>query len=177
MDNFSGIPIRDIHLPEPVSWWPPAPGWWLLISILIVGIAITGLLRYRLKKIRMRKAALQQLADMIQVYQTRGDALGFVRELSKFLRVVSLHHYQAEHSASISGDKWLRFLDRQLPNNMLLRGDSFTHKGSLLVSAPYRQDMVVSDEQVQQLVVLSRKWLQNLPLSGALVAVTDEQGL
>ena len=32
--------LRDIHLPEPVSWWPPALGWWLVamtvMTLLIV---------------------------------------------------------------------------------------------------------------------------------------------
>ena len=23
--------LRDIQLPEPISWWPLAPGWWVLI--------------------------------------------------------------------------------------------------------------------------------------------------
>ena len=30
--------LRDIHLPEAVSWWPLAPGWWILGATLVVGI-------------------------------------------------------------------------------------------------------------------------------------------
>ena len=29
------IPLRDLHLPEAISWWPLAPGWWLLIAFAV----------------------------------------------------------------------------------------------------------------------------------------------
>ncbi|MDP7406676.1 MAG: DUF4381 domain-containing protein, partial [SAR324 cluster bacterium] len=25
--------LRDVHLPPAVSWWPPAPGWWIIFFI------------------------------------------------------------------------------------------------------------------------------------------------
>jgi hypothetical protein len=53
--------LRDIQLPEPISWWPLAPGWWVLI-ILATGIfGWAGLLlikRYRANLYR-RQAALK----------------------------------------------------------------------------------------------------------------------
>ena len=27
------LPLRDLHLPEMVGWWPLAPGWWFLIAL------------------------------------------------------------------------------------------------------------------------------------------------
>ncbi|MBV1912177.1 MAG: DUF4381 domain-containing protein, partial [Cycloclasticus sp.] len=30
------LPLRDIHLPDAITWWPPAIGWWLLLAVIIV---------------------------------------------------------------------------------------------------------------------------------------------
>lgn len=55
--------LRDIHLPSDVSWWPPAPGWWVLAGVLIaivMGIAIVGYLHRR----SVRHRALVELDDL-----------------------------------------------------------------------------------------------------------------
>ena len=52
-------PIADIHLPNTVSPWPPAIGWWLLLILIIALCAgsVYTLKRYQ-KKWRYRRAAL-----------------------------------------------------------------------------------------------------------------------
>ena len=33
--NAMDLPLRDIELPEAISWWPLAPGWWLLLMVVL----------------------------------------------------------------------------------------------------------------------------------------------
>lgn len=40
--------------PEPISWWPPAPGWWLLGLALLLGLAALWRFRHRLVKRKPR---------------------------------------------------------------------------------------------------------------------------
>ena len=44
------LPLRDLHLPDPVGWWPPAPGWWLLLAtlaMLLIWLAVVLRSRHR----------------------------------------------------------------------------------------------------------------------------------
>ncbi|HCH75615.1 MAG TPA: DUF4381 domain-containing protein, partial [Pseudomonas sp.] len=34
--------------PDPISWWPPAPGWWLLGLVLLMALGLLWRLRHRL---------------------------------------------------------------------------------------------------------------------------------
>lgn len=54
--------LRDIHLPDPVSWWPPAPGWWILAIIVLTTLFFLS--RWLIKRRAnncYRREAIQQL--------------------------------------------------------------------------------------------------------------------
>ena len=35
-DSGSLQNLNDIVIPDPVAWWPPAPGWYVLAAILLI---------------------------------------------------------------------------------------------------------------------------------------------
>lgn len=103
--------LKDIHLPEPVAWWPPAPGWWLAgsvaLALLIGGGYLLWRFFYRGRYKREALAALQQLRDTDQ-----GDERILLAELSRLLRQVAIARYGRQEVAALSGAEWLLFLDR-----------------------------------------------------------------
>ena len=54
--------LRDIHLPDPVGFWPLAPGWWILglLILILLGVALRFLIK-RYRNNRYRKQALSKL--------------------------------------------------------------------------------------------------------------------
>ena len=60
--------LRDIHLPETISWWPLASGWWVLIILL--GL-VTGWIIF--KAVQRKRANLyrrQALAKLLEIEQS-----------------------------------------------------------------------------------------------------------
>lgn len=92
--------LRDIVTPEPVSWWPLAPGWWvvILVGCLLAAIAAwRGWRRWRANA--YRREALSKLE--------RAESIAAVANL---LKRTALGAYPRSSVASLSGDAWCRFL-------------------------------------------------------------------
>ncbi|HET9483332.1 MAG TPA: DUF4381 domain-containing protein, partial [Xanthomonadales bacterium] len=49
--------LRDIHLPAEPSWWPPAPGWWLLAILVIAALVFLVRFAWRKRRELRRRAA------------------------------------------------------------------------------------------------------------------------
>lgn len=151
--------LRDIHLPQPISWWPPAPGWWILLGLLLVSsLAIIFFMRRR-KLRRYRRAALFQLERLETSFQADGDSRKLVRELSRLMRQAALCHFPREECAGLVGDAWLAFLDRPLNDSPFASG-----AGRVLALGPYAP--IPSGFEAEQLLRLCRLWLQRLPNEG-----------
>ena len=50
MNNPTLEQLRDIHLPEAVHWWPPAPGWWIVTTLVLA--LLIWLVRYLQRRYR-----------------------------------------------------------------------------------------------------------------------------
>jgi len=56
-DDPSSIPLRDIHLPDPIGWWPPAPGWSIVLGLLVLASAGLAFALWHRHRRRLQRAA------------------------------------------------------------------------------------------------------------------------
>src|SRR5690606_21829206 len=60
--------LADIHLPDAVTIWPPAPGWWVLAALVLVAAAF--LCRHQLRRVLVRRRMNSALGELEQAYHT-----------------------------------------------------------------------------------------------------------
>ena len=154
MNSGSELPLRDIHLPDPVSWWPPAPGWWMLLALLLVIALLGGYLYRRYRRNALRRAAQRLLHRIGEDYRQSGDARVLAQQLSILLRRVSLSCYPRQQVAGLTGCDWLSLLDRTLPGDQFQQG-----AGRALIEAPYSLDSRIDGPA---LLRLCQRWLHQL---------------
>ena len=86
MNNPALEQLRDIHLPQAVHWWPPAPGWWLVAAlVLALTVWLSRYLQARYRRQYFRGESQDLLKEIWQNYQQG-------------------HELQAENSASADRD-------------------------------------------------------------------------
>lgn len=139
--------LRDIHLPAPISWWPPAVGWWLLLLLLIVLVAVGYWFYLRHQRQQWRRDAL---AELQRLQQQQLSAKELVTALSMLLRRVAITCFPREEAASLTGEKWLAFLDQQM------KEPGFQKHGRVLITAPYSATV---DADAKELITLCERWI------------------
>jgi hypothetical protein len=136
------IPLRDLHLPEAVGWWPLAPGWWLLIVLAVAGLAYLLYKQYlNWRRNASRRIALGELARVRREFAQGASAQVLAIELSELLRRSMLAYAPRAEVAGLTGDSWLAWLDRGLADRPFTDGP-----GKSLESLPYQRPETVNDE-------------------------------
>jgi hypothetical protein len=105
--------LRDWHLPDPIQWWPPAPGWWIAAGVVVAVLLWLAGVRWRRHRRRgaAARSALRELAALRAAVRADGDTRAFVAALSRLLRRLALARFPREQVAGLTGDAWLAFLD------------------------------------------------------------------
>ena len=128
------LPLRDLHLPDPVNWWPLAPGWWVIAVLALIGLG--WLLRYawRVRQFNSpRRYAVRTLAAVEAEYLSHRNPVRLGQQLSELLRRGMLAYAPRHEVAGLTGEAWLRWLDKGLSVPYF-----HTEGGKSLLQLPYR---------------------------------------
>lgn len=151
MEPTQQLPLRDIHLPSAIGWWPPALGWWLLA----IAIPLLIALGYWLYKQLTRKTAVKAAKKLLlQIKQdNHSNNAQKLAALSVLVRRVAISTANRSDCAGLTGHHWLEYLDRSVTGKQFSEG-----VGWLLADSPYRNTQP-SDQDISQLIKLCETWL------------------
>lgn len=135
--------LRDIHLPADPSWWPPAPGWWLLALLALA--ALTGALWWLLQAWRLRRPRrlARQLLKALEERHGLGELsdAAYVHEVNEVLKRLLVRGLRRPGVAALQGEGWLRWLDAEARSR-----DFTTGPGRVLGEARFQRAFDVDAE-------------------------------
>ncbi len=157
MKAQASLPLRDIHLPDAVSWWPPAIGWWVTLVLVIVLLVVVAMLIKRWTQPVVKKSATREWRALTDAYAKDHDQLKLLQSLSVLLRRIGISYLARNEVAGLTGKDWYQRL------NALSKGQPFSDQSIRLLSdAPYRINSDIPPQQLDELLQQTQQWLAGL---------------
>lgn len=159
--DYTQLPLRDIHLPGEVGWWPPAPGWWLLFALVLAGLVVYGIQYYRA---RHKRAALRAMTRVRAALEQGAEPVSCLQNASTILRRFAMTSMAASRDAvqvdvpGLIGERWLKFLDGRWERTEFSAGP-----GRQLLAAPYARPNSIERTAAIELAELCAAWLAAQP--------------
>jgi hypothetical protein len=125
-DQYSLALLREIVAPDPPAFWPPAPGFWVMLgSVVLVVLLVAWQWRVARNRNAYRKAGLSLLGEAEKAH-----------DVSVVLKRVALAAFPRDQVASLYGDDWAAFLHGTCPRS------SFSALIAAGADAPPNQELV-----------------------------------
>ena len=153
--------LKPLVAPNPVSLWPPAPGWWLLALLLVVSISVCFFwYRRRHQKPQtlvnpldpIRAEALNELNSLTKPY-FGAPAAPWLQQLNSLLKRLCRLSYPEASSHTLTGRAWLAFLDNRCPAAGLTRW-------MILVEGAYKGHCQMTDKAIDELEQAIEVWIR-----------------
>ncbi len=114
--------LKDITVPDSVTWWPLADTIWaLMIGVFGVAIGLAWFYWTRHKNNRYRREALQKLKFILSKDLSPQET---ILEINQLLKQVAITHYGRSRVSPLLGKSWVKFLQDTItyveqPKNLL----------------------------------------------------------
>ena len=139
--------IHDIHIPEGVSFFPVAYGWWFILGSIIVLFFLIKFILWSIKTSK-KKYALSKLKNI-----DTATPIEAALKMSELLRrICNVKHKQA---SALYGKEWIDFLNETSSHK--ISGDT----ANLLIYAPFMDvnDKKYNAETALELKEFCRNWI------------------
>jgi len=146
------LPLKDVHIPDAISWWPLAVGWWILLVSIPVLLWISFWFYNYLTRKTAVKTAKKLLAALKQ--DTTKNEVQKLVEISALIRRVAMSIAPRDECASLTGQAWLEYLDKSVKDNAFTQGI-----GQCLADASYSKSPA-ENINVSELINLTERWLK-----------------
>ena len=172
----AALPLREIHLPGSVGWWPPAPGWWLLPCLMALAAILAWYfsLLYRRRKYSAVNMARKELDGIRARYAADRDTSHCVEAVSGLLRRLCISVFPRAETAGLTGNEWLVFLqERMKPQESagesrdgpgIGEGEGLSNLAGVLLEAPYRRQ--VGEAEAETLIGFCSDWIETVAAPG-----------
>jgi Domain of unknown function (DUF4381) len=157
--DYAQIPLRDIHLPGPVGLWPPAPGWWILLALVLAGLVVAT---YHYVRTRHRRATLAILRRISARLAAGAEPAACLAGVSSVMRRFAMS--AATNPALVAGlvgSAWLSYLDSRWDRHAFSEG-----VGRALTVAPYLPAHAASADEAAELTALCIDWVRHQRVRG-----------
>jgi len=147
------LALRDIHLPDSVSWWPLAAGWWLILAVVVLLVLSIILFRKLNARRQLRKQAIIEFNRIEQNFRQHANSQYLASELSSLIRRVCISRFARRDVAGLTGAAWIDFLNTSTA--------SFNETVSqTLIHAPYQEGYTYDSEA---LIGACKHWITHIP--------------
>lgn len=140
--------IRDIYIPDGVSFFPLAYGWWVIFVSIVLFFVILKFLFWGIRTSR-KFYALKQLKQI----DTKSPVAAAI-EMSELLRRICAFKYK--EASALYGEKWIDFLNEHTSHKIS------SSTADLLVSAPFMkqsEDNIQNVETAEKLKEFCKIWI------------------
>ena len=127
--------LRDIHEPDPISFWPPALGWWLVLLMLIGLVFLYRWWSKRAKVPKYKKLAIEELKNISTNYEIQRNGHKTAGEISELIRKIMVLSDSRPEVAGLIDNEWLMYLDEKSDSDLFTKG-----AGRVLTTVAYQKE-------------------------------------